>query len=129
MAEVAVDDYQNVPVPRKIKISSKRQITIPADVYKRHGFTEYAMLEETEDGFTVLPFNVADNDEELTLLLLRYLVGKGYEGEELISKYEEMRPSFFSFHRALNRSEEDIVAGRVVPYEEMMQRFSEKYGL
>lgn len=129
MPEVATSDYENVPVPRKIKISSKRQITIPADVYKRHGFAEYAMLEETEEGFSVLPFNATDDDEELTLTLLRYLVGKGYEGEQLIEKYEEMWPSFFSFHRALQHSEEDIAAGRVMSYEDMMKRFTEKYGL
>ena len=33
--------------PQRIKVSSKRQITIPAKAYKDMGFTEYALIEAT----------------------------------------------------------------------------------
>ena len=129
MPELASEDYTPVPVPRRIKISSKRQITIPADVYERQGFAEYAILTETEEGFTVQPFELADDDEELTVMLLRYLMDHGYEGETLIDKFVEMKPNFFDYYNAIRRSEADIAAGRVRDYDEMMQELRAKYGL
>lgn len=129
MPELATDDYVSVPVPRKLKVSSKRQITIPVDVYERHGFAEYALLTETEEGFTIQPLKVDDGDEGLTVMLLRYLVECGYEGDALIEKYQEMKPSFFDFHKAIRRSEADIAAGRVADFGEMMQELQGKYGL
>lgn len=115
--------------PRKIKISSKRQITIPASTYEKYGFAEYAYLEETEDGLFVSPLDLASEDEALTEELLRYLIEKGYSGEELIEKYKEIKPMFFSIQSAIRRSEEDIKAGRVVDFHEMQNRLRLKYGL
>ena len=40
--------------PQRIKVSSKRQITIPAKAYKDMGFTEYALIEQTDEGGTPL---------------------------------------------------------------------------
>lgn len=127
MPEPASEDY--VPVPRRIKISSKRQITIPVDVYERQGFAEHAVLTETEDGFTVQPFQVADDDEELTVGLLRYLMDKGYEGEALLDKFVELKPSFFDYYSAIRSSEADIAAGRVSSYGEMRERIRSSYGI
>lgn len=129
MQELATEDYVPVPVPRRLKVSSKRQITIPVDVYQRHGFTEYALLTETENGFTIQPLDVEDGDDELTVMLLRYLIEQGYDGEELIDKFQEVKPSFFSIHKAIQRSEEDIAAGRVHDFDEMMKELKERYGL
>ena len=72
MDNLAEDTYENVPVPRRVKISSTRQITIPVDVYERHGFTEYALLSETPSGFSIEPLSLVDEDEELTVKLLRH---------------------------------------------------------
>ena len=129
MTELASKDYENVPVPRRVKISSKRQITIPVDIYERQGFSEYAMLTETESGFTIQPVELTDDDEELTLMLLRYLIGKGFEGEALLDKYAEIKPKFVSFHKAIAQSEADIAAGRVIDAETSLRRIREKYGL
>lgn len=129
MPELATDDYVNVPIPRRLKISSKRQITIPVDVYERHGFADYALFVETEEGFEIRPVQIDDGDEQLTLLLLHYLVDRGFEGEELIEKFAELKPSFFSFHKAIQRSEEDIVAGRVRNAKESLAEIRAAYGL
>lgn len=129
MAEAALEDYEGVPIPRKLKISSKRQITIPVDVYERHGFADYALLTETEGGLTIEPLNLADDDEDLTLKLLRYLIDKGYDGEDLLDKYEEIKPMFISIHRAIERSEADIAAGRVMSFDDMQREIKKKYGL
>lgn len=115
--------------PKRIKISSKRQITIPASTYEKYGFAEYAYLEETEDGLFIAPVDLADEDDALTEQLLRYLIEKGYSGEDLISKYKEIKPMFFSIHTAIRKSQEDIEAGRVADAREMQVRLREKYGL
>ena len=129
MAEAALQDYESIPVPRRLKISSKRQITIPVDVYERHGFAEYALLTETPEGLIIEPLDLADGDEKLTLSLLRYLMDNGYEGDELLEKYAEIKPKFVSYYSAIERSEADIAAGRVKDFDEIQQQMREKYGL
>ena len=129
MSEAALKDYTNVPIPRRVKISSKRQITIPADIYTKRGFKNYALLTETSDGLVIEPFELASGDEELTLMLLRYLMENGYEGDELLEKYAEIKPKFISFYSAIEQSEDDIEAGRVGRFDDMQRRMREKHGL
>lgn len=76
--------------PQRIKVSSKRQITIPAKAYKDMGFTEYALIEQTEEGLLIKPLKV--EDEITPLSVLRDLVEGGYEGEELLARYAEVYP-------------------------------------
>ena len=129
MPELATDDYQSVPIPRRVKISSKRQITIPVDVYERQGFTQYAMLTETPDGLIVQPVELTADDEELTLRLLKHLVDAGLEGDELIEQYEQLKPKYASYYKAIQSSEADIKAGRLVDFDEMQDRIRERHGL
>ena len=129
MPELATQDYTSVPVPRRVKISSKRQITIPIDIYNRMGFSEYALVTETEDGMMIQPMELTDDDEHLTIQLLRYLIDKGCEGDELLRMYEELKPKFVSYYKAIESSEKDIAAGRTVDFDEMQERLSGKHGL
>lgn len=128
MPELAERLNEPVALPRRVKISSKRQITIPVDVYKRQGFTEYAMLTETPDGLVIQPIELNDDDEALTLQLLRHLIAQGYEGEELIEKYSEAKPGFVSYNKAIAQAENDIANGRVGDASEMQERMRAKYG-
>ncbi|TJW10302.1 nucleotidyltransferase domain-containing protein [Parvibacter caecicola] len=85
-----------VRVPsRRIKVSSKRQITIPADAYKKLGFSEYALMEQTEDGLLITPVKV--EDERMSLEVLRSLVAEGYEGEALVERYAAVCPRVIHF--------------------------------
>lgn len=68
--------------PQRIKVSSKRQITIPAKAYKDMGFTEYALIEQTDEGLLIKPLKV--EDEGISLDVLRRLIAEGYEGEALV---------------------------------------------
>ena len=129
MPEAATTDYVSAPVPRRVKISSKRQITIPADIYAKHGFADYALLTETPEGIVIEPFDLASNDENLTLMLLRYLMKNGYEGEELLEKYAEIKPKFISFYGTIEQSEADIKTGHVGRFEEVQAKMRDKYGL
>ena len=84
--------------PQRIKVSSKRQITIPAKAYKDMGFTEYALIEQTDEGLLIKPLNV--EDEGISLDVLRRLIAEGYEGEALVERYAAVCPHVIKFEDA-----------------------------
>lgn len=111
-----------------VKISSKRQITIPAKLYREMGFKDYAALRWTKDGLLIQPLKVED-DDDLTESILRYLIEQGYEGEELIEQYKIVKPQMVTLARKVDEAEADIAAGRVQPADTLFEEIREKYGL
>lgn len=81
--------------PQTVRVSSKRQITIPAKLYKKLGFAEYAWIEETEDGLLVKPLKV--ENEDVSLAVLRQLVDEGLEGDDLVERYRQVCPRVVNF--------------------------------
>ena len=75
--------------PHTIRISSKRQITIPSKLYKKKGFAEYALIKETPEGLLITP--ASPDEEDASLVILRQLVDEGLEGESLIERYKQER--------------------------------------
>ena len=112
--------------PQIIKISSKRQITIPAKFYEGGSFKEYALATWTDDGLLIQPLDV--DNEDVTVDILRYLIGQGCEGEDLIARYQEMKRKIIPVSTKLDEAERDIVEGRVDSYENMRARLRERYG-
>ena len=84
--------------PQRIKVSSKRQITIPAKAYKDMGFTEYALIEQTDEGLLIKPLKA--EDEGMSLDVLRRLIAEGYEGEALVERYAAVCPHVIKFEDA-----------------------------
>lgn len=113
--------------PQAIKISSKRQITIPAQWYRALDFHEYALATWTDDGILIQPLDVAD--EDVTVDILRHLIAQGYEGDELIERYKQMKSKIVSVKQAIAEAEEDVAAGRVRPARELIAEMRAKYGL
>lgn len=113
--------------PQTIKISSKRQITIPAKWYREMEFGDYALATWTEDGILIQPLDVSD--EDVTVDILRHLVSQGYEGDELIEQYRKMQPKIVSVRRAVEEAEEDVAAGRIGNPHETVKRLRDQYGL
>lgn len=113
--------------PQAIKISSKRQITIPAKIYEQAGFNEYALCTWTDKGLLLQPLEVDDEDE--TVGILRFLVSQGYEGEELISQYQDIRRKMSDVQAKLDEAEQDIAEGRTDTYENMRARIRDEYGI
>ena len=113
--------------PQTIKISSKRQITIPAKYYEAAGFGEYALCTWTDQGILLQPLDV--DDEDVTVDILRSLVKQGFEGEELIERYQETKRKIVSARRKLEEAERDVSDGRVDTYENMRDRIRQKYGV
>lgn len=91
--------------PQRIKVSSKRQITIPAKAYKDMGFTEYALIEQTDEGLLIKPLKV--EDEGISLDVLRRLIAEGYEGEALVERYAAVCPHVIKFEDARARTAVD----------------------
>lgn len=110
-----------------VKISSKRQITIPSKFYEAGGFDEYALCTWTENGLLLQPLKVNDEDNPVTIL--RQLVAEGYEGDELVDKYEEIQNKIVSIKHKLQKAEDDIAEGRVGPVGEMFESVRKQYGL
>ena len=112
-----------------IKVSSQHQITIPAAARERYGFKDYALCTLTEEGILIQPVNLADSDEDLTLSLMRWLIGKGYEGEALLSKYEEIKPKFLSWNRGIRAAEQDVLEGRTTTWAVVREEIEKEYGV
>ena len=113
--------------PLAIKISSKRQITIPAKAYEEAGFKDHALCTWSDKGMFLQPLDV--EDEDVTIDILRYLINEGYEGEDLIAQYKAMKKKVVSVKDKLDEAERDIAEGRVGSAREMQNRMREKYGL
>ena len=113
--------------PLAIKISSKRQITIPAKAYEEAGFKDYALCTWSDKGMFLQPLDV--EDEDVTIDILRYLINEGYEGEDLIAQYKAMKKKVVSVKDKLDEAERDIAEGRVGSARETQNRMREKYGL
>lgn len=113
--------------PQTIKISSKRQITIPARYYEAAGFGEYALCTWTDQGILLQPLDM--EDEDVTVDILRSLIKQGFEGEELIERYQEMKRKIVSVRCKLDEAERDVSEGRVDTYENMRDRIRRKCGV
>lgn len=125
MAEVAL---KNEPrEARIIKISSKRQITIPAEMFRNQGFNEYAFVSQTDEGLSIRPIDV--ENEMVTVDLLRYLVEKGLEGEELISQYEALINEALDLDAKLQEAEDAIAAGKVGDFKKWHKEYREANGI
>lgn len=113
--------------PVAIKISSKRQITIPSKIYEKAGFKDYALCTWTDRGMFLQPLDV--EDEDVTVDILRYLIEEGHEGEDLIARYKEMKAKIIPLKTRIEEAERDIVEGRVGSPYEMLDRLREKHDL
>ena len=124
-AALALDER---PAPRIIKISSKRQVTIPADMHAASGFAEYAFASWNEDGsISIAPIDV--RDENSSVAILRSLLAQGYDAEQLVDEYEKIIHPIIDYRAEVERGLRDIEEGRVRPFNEMQKRLKEKYGL
>lgn len=123
MAGAAYAIERKVP-PRIIKISSKRQVTIPADMYKLAGRPDYALASWQDDGsISIEPLSV--RNEESSVKILRSLVDKGFEGDELVEEYGRIVNHIVDFNRKIMDAIDDEAAGREAPFE-LLQRDLER---
>ena len=128
MAEVARALEEQV-TPRIIKISSKRQITIPADIFEKTGFDSYAYVTwDSEDGMSIFPIDV--HDRQSSVRILRQLLEQGLDGEELVNTYERIISTPpIDYKGEIEASLREAAEGKVRPFAEMQKEIKEEYGL
>jgi len=81
---------------KKVKISEQRQITIPEEFYDALNFQDEVIIEFIGKAIVILSnetVNFLEDIEEVdfSVDILRDLVSQGYEGEELIQKFIEIK--------------------------------------
>lgn len=113
--------------PQRVKISSKRQITIPAQWYREMGFNEYALCTWTDEGLLLQPLDIQDKD--ITVDILRQLIAQGYEGDALLDEYQAIKRKIISVKELINEAENDVENGRTAPAQDMVANLRAKYGL
>lgn len=124
----AAEALNKRPSPRIIKISSKRQLTIPADMHAASGFTDYAFATWNDDGTIIIePIDV--RDETASVSILRSLLAQGLSAEQLVDEYEKIVHPVIDYRAEIERGLKDAKAGRVSSFAEMQQRLKEKHGL
>jgi len=70
-----------------INITGKRQITIPINFYEKIGFEKE--IECYSDGNVMILKPLKTGTDDFSVEILKDLVAQGYEGDELIAKFEE----------------------------------------
>ena len=72
---------------KRIKISSKRQITIPQQFFDSLGFADEAECSLKDGALIIRP--VRQNGGEFAEQILADLLAQGYQGDELLAKLKE----------------------------------------
>lgn len=72
---------------KRIKISSKRQITIPQQFFDSLGFADEAECSLKDGALIIRP--VRQNGGEFAEQILADLLAQGYQGGELLAKFKE----------------------------------------
>ncbi len=97
-------------VPMKlINISQKRQITIPKKLFEEFGFTEEAECIPQPDGILIRPKK--NEQYDFSEEILKELISKGYEGEELLINFKKakdnIRPAIINIIEEADKIAED----------------------
>lgn len=91
---------------QRIRITSKRQLTIPKAFFDALGFDKQAECILKGNEIIIKP--VSDNSGYFASQILKDLVSQGYEGKELIAKFEEcqkkVRPAIENLLDEANRA-------------------------
>ena len=75
------------PIQKRVKITSKRQFTIPQKFYVDLGFENDAVC-TMGDGFLVIQPAKKETDGEFAEQILAELIVEGYSGKELLEEFK-----------------------------------------
>ena len=73
----------------RVKISKQRQVNIPKEFYDSLNLSEEAFVEYTGNSIILRP--VKSEEVDFSEYILRDLVDEGCQGEELISRFKEIK--------------------------------------
>ena len=93
-----------------IRVSDKRQITIPLKYYELLGFGHEAECTLQENQIVIRPLQ--ESREEFSEEILADLISEGYNGEELLAKFSEIRRKIKPAIDTLIREADEIAEGK-----------------
>lgn len=80
--------------PKRISVSSKRQITIPKEFYENLNISEEVLCQVVDGALIIKP---VQEEVDFSEFILRDLVNEGYQGEELLNEFtnrkSQIRPA------------------------------------
>ena len=101
---------ERLPEARKIiRVSDKRQITIPNEYYQQLGFEKEAVCYIDENSIVIKP--IARSGGEFSEFILADLIKEGYEGESLLDEFirrqAQVRPAIEVMIREAEKAAQD----------------------
>lgn len=97
------DTMSDVRRQKRVKVSKQRQITIPKEYYEALNLTDEAMVEFTGNEIIIRP--AEQEYVDFSSDILKDLVSRGYEGDELIVMFDKIKADI---PNALRRMTEDV---------------------
>lgn len=92
-----------------IRVSDKRQVTIPLKYYELLGFGREAECTLRENEIVIRPLQ--ESGEEFSEEILAELISRGYSGEELLSKFRELRSKIRPAIVSMTKEADEIAEG------------------
>jgi len=93
-----------------IRVTGKRQITIPQKFYEQLHFGNEVECVLADDAIMLRPLSVADDG--FTMEILKDLVAQGYSGDELLTKFAEQRDKIKKAVGTLIDEADEIAEGK-----------------
>lgn len=78
----------NATEVQKITVSENRQVTIPKRFYKKLGIGHQVICELRENELVLRP---VPKDEDFSKEILKDLIAKGYNGQELLQEFQNRK--------------------------------------
>lgn len=99
---------------QRIRITSKRQLTIPKAFFDAIGFNNQAECILKGNEIVIKP--VSDNSGYFASQILKDLVSQGYEGDQLIAKFEETQSKIRPAIEKMLSEADKVVSGDTDSY-------------
>lgn len=95
---------------RIIRVSGKRQITIPLKYFRSLGINDQVECSLEDGALVIRPFSHASS--EFSVEILKDLVAQGFKGDELISEFTEQSKRINQAIHTLLEEADDIASGQ-----------------
>ena len=102
-------------IPKRISVSSKRQITIPLQFFEKLRIGSEVECELKDGGIFIRPID--EPSGEFDEFILADLIKEGYQGQELLKEFKEMRRQIRP--AVLKMLEANAKEARAIPLEEL----------
>ena len=125
MVQTIVKGRPDMNKKRRVRISSQRQLTIPKEFYTEMNLADEAMIEFT--GKEIIIRSAEQEIVDFSTDILKDLVAKGIEGEELIGEFTRIKASIPLALEAMKKEalQQPVVTGSLDEYLDSLEADNE----